>query len=471
MLRGVVVSPRGDQVAYEALGHIYTRTLPDGTPKRLTRDNSRFEHAPAYSSDGKRIVFATWSDRELGDIRSAAAGGGSVQVLVSTPGHYVDPELSPDGTLVVYERVSAGYLMDGRYSQHTGLFAQPLGSGAKEFRITKDGAGAHFAGASDRLYFLRASGDETSDTRELLAYDLQKRTERVLYTSGAAQSYRVAPNGRWLAFRERFNLYVAPFVETGRTISIGPKAKGIPVTKLTAETGRHLSWSNDSATLHWSTGPELFSRPLTDAFAFLEGAPEELPEPPVEGRNIGFSFETDRPTGTVAFVGARVVTMNGDEVIENGTVVVKGNRIVSVSAAGDDVPAGATIIDAKGKTIVPGFIDAHAHGALGRHGIIPQHIWSQYANLAFGVTTIHDPSNDTETFFAASELQRKGMTRAPRLFSTGKILYGAAGAEYKAQVESFDDAMFHLKRLKAVGAFSVKSYNQPRRDQRQMILE
>jgi hypothetical protein len=58
----------------------------------------------------------------------------------------------------------------------------------------------------------------------------------------------------------------------------------------------------------------------------------------------------------------------------------------------------------------------------------------------------------------------------PRLYSTGTILYGAEGS-YKAIVNSYDDALGHLRRLKAVGAFSVKSYNQPRRDQRQQIIE
>jgi len=58
----------------------------------------------------------------------------------------------------------------------------------------------------------------------------------------------------------------------------------------------------------------------------------------------------------------------------------------------------------------------------------------------------------------------------PRMYSTGTILYGAEGS-FKAIVNNFDDAMSHLRRLKAVGAFSVKSYNQPRRDQRQQIIE
>jgi imidazolonepropionase-like amidohydrolase len=66
-------------------------------------------------------------------------------------------------------------------------------------------------------------------------------------------------------------------------------------------------------------------------------------------------------------------------------------------------------------------------------------------------------------------MQKAGEIVGPRLTSTGTILYGAK-APFKAVIESYDDALSHLRRLQAVGAFSVKSYNQPRRDQRQMVI-
>ncbi|MGE5813745.1 MAG: amidohydrolase family protein [Acidobacteriota bacterium] len=92
------------------------------------------------------------------------------------------------------------------------------------------------------------------------------------------------------------------------------------------------------------------------------------------------------------------------------------------------------------------------------------------ANLAYGVTTSHDPSNDTETVFTNAEMVRAGMKLSPRLYSTGTILYGAE-TPFKAVVDTYDDALSHLRRMKAVGAFSVKSYNQQRRDARQMIIK
>jgi hypothetical protein len=58
-------------------------------------------------------------------------------------------------------------------------------------------------------------------------------------------------------------------------------------------------------------------------------------------------------------------------------------------------------------------------------------------------------------------LQRAGLILAPRIFSTGEIVYGAKAADVYAQIDSLDDALAHVRRLKAQGAHSVKNYNQP----------
>jgi hypothetical protein len=58
----------------------------------------------------------------------------------------------------------------------------------------------------------------------------------------------------------------------------------------------------------------------------------------------------------------------------------------------------------------------------------------------------------------------------PRIFSTGWILYGAEG-DYRTIINKREDAVSALTRTRAYGAFSVKSYNQPRRDQRQMVID
>jgi len=72
--------------------------------------------------------------------------------------------------------------------------------------------------------------------------------------------------------------------------------------------------------------------------------------------------------------------------------------------------------------------------------------------------------------YAASEMCKAGMKLGPRIFSTGTILYGAEG-DFKTVINKYEDAVEAVKRTIAWGPVSVKSYNQPRRDQRQMVIK
>jgi imidazolonepropionase-like amidohydrolase len=72
--------------------------------------------------------------------------------------------------------------------------------------------------------------------------------------------------------------------------------------------------------------------------------------------------------------------------------------------------------------------------------------------------------------FSQSEMVKAGNMIGPRIYSTGIILYGAEG-DFKAVINNLEDAKSALRRTQAFGAFSVKSYNQPRRDERQQIIE
>jgi imidazolonepropionase-like amidohydrolase/Tol biopolymer transport system component len=469
MLRWVAVSPRGDSVIYQALGKLWTRALPDGTPRRLTSQEEDVELYPSFSRDGSEIVYTTWNDRRLGSVRIiAASGGGEGRTVSDGPGHYLEPVFSPDGKQVVYRRTTGGFLRTAAWGLEPGIYRVPAAGGAPPVLVTKDGANPRFGADPERLY-LFDGGDDGLQVK-LVSIGLDGRERRTEVSSEKATELAVSPDGHWIAWSEGFNAYIAPFTPTGKAIDLGPSAKSLPVAKVTHDAGENLQWSGDSHRLYWSLGPTLYSRELHDSFSFLAGAPQPLPEPPVKGVAIGFQAATDAPSGTVAVVGARLVTMRGDEVIEDGTVVIESNRIRAVGRRGEvTVPAGAYVIDGTGKTVIPGLIDVHWHGSMGNEGFVPQQSWINAATLAFGVTTLHDPSNDTDTIFAASELAKAGLITAPRIFSTGTILYGAA-APFKADIDSLDDARFHLRRMQAVGAFSVKSYNQPRRDQRQQVI-
>ena len=466
MIRWATASPDGSRVVFEALGHLWIRDLADGTPRRLTRQTDHFELYPSWSRDGRSIVYTTWSDTDLGTVRVIPASGGAGRVVTENPGHYVEPTFSPDGRTIAYRTVADGYLTTGLWGQNPGIYRIPAAGGAPAL-VTDEGSTPQFGARNDRLFFV----GRADENRALKSVDLNGQDERTHLTSEFASEFAISPDEHWVAWTERFNAYVAPFVATGRPVAVAAKGEALPQTRVTRDAGEWLHWSGDSQRLQWSLGPEFFSRDLNRSFAFVEGAPTELPKPDEHGINIGFKATADKPTGRLVLTGARIITMKGDEVIEDGVVVVNENRIEAIGPrASTAVPSGATVIDMAGKTIMPGIIDAHWHGSMGSDEIIPQQSWVDYAALAFGVTTIHDPSNDSSEIFAHSQMVRAGIVTGPRIFSTGTILYGAT-TPFTAQIDSLDDALSTLRRMQAIGAWSVKSYNQPRRDQRQQIIE
>jgi len=229
-------------------------------------------------------------------------------------------------------------------------------------------------------------------------------------------------------------------------------------------------WSGAGDSLCFGTGAALHPVTMADAFAKTFGNTEDDFDLG-DGMNMAMSVDADRPEGLIALTGARIVTMNGDEaVIENGIIIIEDNRIANVGSADDiDIPSGAKVMDVTGKTIIPGLIDSHAHGSHGTNSLIPQQNYQNYATLALGVTTTFNPSSFSPEIFASSEYQRAGLIVGPRTYSTGEIIYGAR-AGYFNDINEYEDALAYVRRLKANGAIGVKNYNQPRREQRQMVV-
>ena len=475
MTRWAQKSPDGKTVLFQALGKLYVKNIKSGKTKRLTKQNSHEELYPRYSNDGKYIVYTTWHDQDLGSVSIVKARGGKGKKLTKMPGHYIEPSFSTDAKLVVYDKVTGGYLLSPEYSIEPGIYVANV-KNSETKRIAKSGSAPHFAGDNTRIYLTTSVAGSNYAETQLISVDLNGEDKREhLYGSNKVNEYRLSHDKKWVAFVHQYNAYVAPFVDTGKRISIAPKMSSLPVKQVSSRAGEYLTWSSDSQSVSWFHGATFYERKLEDAFSFLNGAPDELPEPVSEGINLSFQQKADKPSGYKALVGGTVVTMRDAdrqrEVIENGVVLIKDNKIFEVGKASEVfIPDEALLIDTKGKTILPGLIDAHAHGSQGNNEIIPQQNWSMFSNLAFGVTTIHDPSNDTTEIFSAAELQKAGKILAPRIYSTGTILYGAEGLGYKAIINSYEDALFHIQRLKDTGAISVKSYNQPRRDTRQQVL-
>ena len=466
MLRDVETSRDGRFVTYSALGHIYIKQLPNGEPRRVTRD-SRLEYDPSFSPDGQSIVYTTWDDDERGRVRVVRTNGGIAREVVRAPGHYTEASFSPDGRTIVYRAVGGDNVRGPENAVETGVFIVPADGSREPVRVAESGGDPQFDHTGERIYLRTFRNDK----HLLISVDRDGSDEVVHFQSDNATQYAPSPDGKWIAFAERYRAYVAAFPRSGRAVDIGPRSNALPVARISRDAGMYLHWSGDSRKVHWALGPELFTRDLARTFTFLDQNLAKPDEPESKGVPIGFTTRADVPNTTIALTGARIITMAADSVIENGVIVVQNNRITAVGpAANVAIPAGARRVDVAGKTIMPGLIDVHAHYGSESEGILAQQNWRLLVNLAFGVTTMHDPSNDTESVFTNSELVRAGMKLGPRLFSTGTILYGAE-TPFKAVVETYEDALSHLRRMKAVGAWSVKSYNQLRRDARQMIIK
>jgi imidazolonepropionase-like amidohydrolase len=575
MIRWPVISPNGESLVFNALGHLYWMRLPDGEPQRVT-DMDALEFAPTFSPDGDSLLFTSWTDDEGGGLHEIGwrrGRPGGIDTLYRAGTQLSNPAYSADGESILLVAGSGANLRGrdlGAEQRHDILVLDADGRSDPELVVSTANRGSQrritrptFSSDGERIWYFDDEGgggergERTPPQTAVTSIKLDGTDKRIHMKLRYAQEAVVSPDETMVAFSELDNAYVAALPRSGAPIDFDPNAATVPFTQLTQDGGEWVNWSHDGQRLSWGFGDRVYSMPTDDIelggkatprdagddgvlvlelaidesgdYAFggssgnldslqpalesawanaaqvrldvsvADGAPVAAwtvleawaAEVKVSATLAGQATETDdsdtteqgpaefrialevtraRPSGSTAFTGARIITMAGDQVIENGTIVVTDNRISAVGAAGSvDIPAGAREFDVSGKTIMPGIIDVHAHMGYGVLDINPQKEWRYFANLAYGVTTTHDPSASTHTVFSQSEMIEAGEMVGPRVFSTGFILYGATNADM-AEINSYADALSHVRRLKALGAFSVKSYMQPKRSQRQWVI-
>jgi len=184
------------------------------------------------------------------------------------------------------------------------------------------------------------------------------------------------------------------------------------------------------------------------------------------------------PRVTMAVVGGRIIDGYGGPVIENGVILVAGDRIVQVGRVGElAVPAGVNVIDANGHTVMPGLIDMHVHLHLVGHGDYKR--WDDLYGtkdatvvmpiaarqlLSAGVTTARDLGARLEDIISVRKRIAAGEIPGPRLFVTGPFIQHKAYERYEEAfrwgVNGAEDARRRVTQLLDAGVDMIKLIDQ-----------
>ncbi len=497
-IRDAVPSPDGKTLAFTALNEIYTMRLPDGEPRKLV-DLDETQAQPVWSPDGRWIAFVSWTP-ETGRIWKVRSNGRGLKQLNEDIGVYQDPVWSNDGERIVAIRGQAqdfrNALRRTAFRGTSELIWVDADGGPDQFITYTSGRGnPHFVKGSDRIFLSGFSNGLSSirwdGTDE--QYHLEVRGPRAPGSSFSPRAswIRMAPEGDQALAQIGTDLYVVTVVQVGAeapVVNVGSSGS-FPSEKLTDEVGAQFpAWGWDANTIHWSIGNSHFiydfdakeardeeieaakgARKEAEEEGEKEDGEEEDQKPEeykAEEITINVQAKNDIPEGTLVLRGARVITMNGDEVIENADMVIRNNRIAAVGARGSvELPTGAKYMDMNGKTIIPGFVDTHAHF---RHPVNLHRgeFWPYLTNLAFGVITTRDPQTATTDVLTYGDLVQAGKLMGPRVYSTGPGVFSSEG------IKSLDHAREVMKRYSEYyHTKTIKMYGAGNREQRQWIIQ
>src|SRR5699024_6948929 len=161
-----------------------------------------------------------------------------------------------------------------------------------------------------------------------------------------------------------------------------------------------------------------------------------------------------------------------DDIIEKGTILVKDNRIEEVGKVEEIViPENYKVFNLKGKTIMPGLIDVHAHyHVLFPFEILAQENYAYKGNLAYGVTTIYDPSVNVLDYREQAQMVETGQLLGPRVFASGNIIMdGTRQYDYKNNLSQNDSDRILESYSKLGVSGPIKEYDYRNREKRKKI--
>jgi imidazolonepropionase-like amidohydrolase len=165
---------------------------------------------------------------------------------------------------------------------------------------------------------------------------------------------------------------------------------------------------------------------------------------------------TAQPASLTAIVGGRLIDGTGKSAIDNSVVILKDGKIAAAGPADSiPVPQGAMIVDAHGKSVLPGLWEMHAH--------FEQVEWGPIY-LATGVTTARDVGNEREFIVAARDAIAGGHGIGPRLVMAGVVDGSGPFALGVIRVDTPAQAREQVQKYKAAGFQQIKIYSSVKPD-------
>ncbi|GHE62458.1 amidohydrolase family protein [Roseivirga thermotolerans] len=484
-IRDIAPSPDGKTLAFTALNEVYLMDLPNGTPRKLVELNET-QAEPAWSPNGEWIAFVTWQP-DGGKIYKVRPNGRNLTQLNKEDGVFQNPVWNNDGTRIVAIK---GQSEDFRNAlQRTAfrgtsdlIWVDANGSANNFIAYTNGRENPHFVKNSNRIYlsgFRGLSSIRWDGTDEQFHVRITGKSPAGGGGGARASWIKMAPEGDQALAAVVNDLFVVTVPQVGSeapTISVAnPKNAAFPAKQLTDIGGQFPAWSWDAQKVHWAIGNAHVTWDFEAETAFNESASSTKGEEQEDKKEAAKEYEPtehrvivkaqrDIPEGSLLLRNARVITMNGDQVLENTDILIENNRIKQV---GKNIQANrkTKVMDMSGKTIVPGFVDTHSHF---RHpvNIHRGEFWPYLANLSFGVTTTRDPQTATTDVLTYGDLVVAGKLIGPRIYSTGPGIFSSEN------VSSLEHARKVMKRYSAYyDTKTIKMYGTGNRQQRQWIIQ
>ena len=432
------------RVAVSVHTHLYQTSLKKNETKAIPLTNTHRAFYPSWSQDNQWLSYVTW-DEDGGHVWTKQANAEPRQ-LTKVTGFYAEPVIKKDNKKILALRSSIGVKRSTEYDvipPQADFVEIDMLSGIFQVVAPSDGF-------KHPQYDLNGTGFFATSPQQGLAYFSNgKEPEILVRLAQPVKDLKVNPTATALLALSmngmlfQFNL-PANITGTGSVIQLS-LSEGAKL--LTDERPEEFGWSADGKTPFWSLGNVLYHGSTIN----------RIP--------IDIIFNKAKPNGVVVLTGGKVITMKGNEIIEQAEILIRDNRIIEVGRQGSvSIPKGAHTIDISGKVVMPGIIDVHGHFGHAQDVLEPISPFT-YSNLAYGTTTVRDPQTSPQ-IFNYSELIEAGEAVGPRIFSTGPGIFAMD------QLDTYEKVKSRLEiYARRYQTHLIKSYLVGTRQQRRWMVE